>query len=68
MNELKIFNNEEFGQIRAIEQDGEPWCVGKDVTDILGYKNPRDLFLSVLGGALVGCLVGTIIGTVLSWM
>lgn len=39
MNELKIFNNEEFGQIRAIEQDGEPWFVGKDVTDILGYQN-----------------------------
>jgi integral membrane sensor domain MASE1 len=28
----------------------------------------RDLFLSVLGGALIGCLVGTIIGKVLSWM
>lgn len=42
MNELKIFNNEEFGQIRAIEQDGEPWFVGKDVTDILGYKNPNE--------------------------
>lgn len=30
---------EEFGQIRTIEQDGEPWFVGKDVTDILGYQN-----------------------------
>lgn len=41
MNELKIFNNEEFGQIRAIEQDGEPWFVGKDVAEALGYKNTR---------------------------
>ena len=41
MNELKIFNNEEFGQIRAIEQDGEPWFVGKDVAEALGYSNSR---------------------------
>ena len=37
MNELKIFENEEFGQIRAIEKDGEPWFVGKDVAEALGY-------------------------------
>ena len=41
MNELKIFDNQELGQIRVIEQDGEPWFVGKDVTDILGYSNSR---------------------------
>ena len=28
----------------------------------------RDLFLSVLGGALIGCLVGMIVGKVMSWM
>lgn len=44
MNELKIFKNEEFGDIRVIEQDGEPWFVGKDVADILGYQNgSRDI-------------------------
>lgn len=42
MNELKIFKNEEFGDIRVIEQDGEPWFVGKDVADVLGYSNTRD--------------------------
>lgn len=42
MNELQIFNNPEFGKIRAIEIDGEPWFVGKDVAEILGYSNPRD--------------------------
>lgn len=42
MNELQIFNNPEFGEIRAIEIDGEPWFVGKDVATALGYSNPRD--------------------------
>ena len=41
MNELKIFNNDEFGRIRAVEQNGEPWFVGKDVAEALGYKNTR---------------------------
>lgn len=42
MNELKIFNNDEFGRIRAVEQNGEPWFVGKDVAEALGYSNARD--------------------------
>ncbi len=42
MNELKIFENEEFGRIRAVEINGEPWLVGKDVAAALGYSNPRD--------------------------
>ncbi len=41
MNELTIFNNEEFGEIRAIEIDNEPWFVGNDVANVLGYSNPR---------------------------
>ena len=40
-NELMIFNNPEFGQVRTIEIDKEPWFVGKDVAEALGYKNPR---------------------------
>jgi prophage antirepressor-like protein len=40
MNEIKIFNNEEFGSVRVMEIDGEPWFVGKDITTILGYTNP----------------------------
>lgn len=40
MKDLKIFNNEEFGQIRTIlDENSEPWFVGKDVADILGYSN-----------------------------
>lgn len=42
MNELKIFENKEFGQVRAVEIEGEPWFVGKDVAKALGYNNPRD--------------------------
>lgn len=36
MNEIKIFENEEFGEVRTIIKDGEPWFVGKDVAEILG--------------------------------
>ena len=41
MNELQIFSNPEFGQIRTVEIEGEPWLVGKDVAEALGYTNPR---------------------------
>lgn len=42
MTELEIFNNPEFGLIRAVEIDGEGWLVGKDVAEALGYSNVRD--------------------------
>lgn len=38
-NELQIFNSPEFGNIRAVEIDGEPWMVGKDVATALGYSD-----------------------------
>lgn len=41
-NEIQIFKNDEFGQVRTTTINGEPWFVGKDVADILGYSNPRD--------------------------
>lgn len=41
MNELKIFNNPDFGDIRTMLIDGEPWFVGKDVATALGYSNPQ---------------------------
>lgn len=41
MNNIQIFKNEQFGSIRAIELNGEPWLVGKDVADVLGYGNYR---------------------------
>lgn len=40
MDNLQIFKNEEFGQVRTLLINDEPWFVGKDVTEILGYSNP----------------------------
>lgn len=42
MENLTIFTNEVFGNIRGVEINGEPWLVGKDVAAALGYKNTRD--------------------------
>lgn len=42
MNELKIFENAEFGSIRTVEIDSTPYFVGKDVAEVLGYSNTRD--------------------------
>lgn len=41
MTELQIFNSEEFGDIRTVTIDNEPWFVGKDVAEALGYLNSR---------------------------
>jgi len=41
MEQLKIFESEEFGQVRTISIDGEPWFVGKDVAISLEYSNPQ---------------------------
>lgn len=42
MNELQIFNSEEFGDIRTVTIKNEPWFVGKDVAVSLGYKDTSD--------------------------
>ena len=42
MNNLTVFENPEFGSVRTVELDGEPWLVGKDVAAALGYKNPQE--------------------------
>ena len=41
-NEMMVFNNEEFGNVRVVNIDGEGWLLGKDVAEILGYKNLSD--------------------------
>ena len=41
MSELQIFNNAEFGSIRTLMLNDEPYFVGKDVAEILGYTNPQ---------------------------
>lgn len=41
MESLEIFKNDRFGQVRVVTVDNEPWFVGKDVAEALGYSNPR---------------------------
>lgn len=41
MNEIKVFKNEQFGEIRTITIDGQPWLLGKDVADALRYSNTQ---------------------------
>lgn len=42
MGELQVFNNKEFGTIRIVKIEGEPWMVGRDVAQSLGYVNTKD--------------------------
>lgn len=42
MNELQVFKNQEFGSVRTLVIDNEPWFVGKDVAEALGYEKPTD--------------------------
>ena len=44
-NEIKIFEHEQFGPVRTILIDGQPWFVGKDVAEALGYTNTRKALL-----------------------
>lgn len=45
MNEMMVFNNPEFGSVRTVCIDGEPWFIGKDVAECLGYSNTRKALL-----------------------
>lgn len=46
MNEIRIFENAEFGKVRTlVDDDGQVWFVGKDVAKVLGYSNHRDALL-----------------------
>lgn len=42
MNELMLFNNDKFGEIRGVEIEGKPYVVASDVAKALGYKRPND--------------------------
>ena len=43
--DVRIFENQEFGKVRTILIDDEPWFVGKDVAEILGYSNPSEALM-----------------------
>ena len=41
MNDLHIFKNKDFGEIRTVTINDEPWFVGRDIAEVLGYAEPR---------------------------
>lgn len=43
---LTVFSSPEFGSVRTLVRDGEPWFVGKDVAEKLGYSNTRDAIIN----------------------
>lgn len=42
MSNIKIFENPEFGKVRVVEMNNEPYFVGKDIAEVLGYENPGE--------------------------
>ena len=50
MNELKIFENPEFGKVRMMVINNEPYFVGKDVAEMLGYTNTKQSIVRPLQG------------------
>ena len=46
MNDLQIFNHPDFGEVRTVTINDEPWFVGKDVAEKLGYQNSKDALIS----------------------
>ena len=46
MNELTVFKNDQFGEMRTVTIGDEIWFVGKDVAEILGYKNSKDALIT----------------------
>lgn len=43
---IQVFNNTEFGEIRSMTIDGEPWFVGKEIAEALGYSNTKDALIA----------------------
>ena len=49
--EIQIFKNEQFGEIRTmLDEKGQPWFVGKDVAEKLGYKKSRNALMAHVDG------------------
>lgn len=48
MNGITVFNNEQFGEIRTVEKNGNTWFIGKDVSGVLGYERPTKAILDLV--------------------
>lgn len=59
MNDIQIFNNPDFGDIRTVIIDGEPWFVGKDLSTTLGYKNNTSAMRNVDSDDKMVCSIST---------
>lgn len=59
MNDIQIFNNPDFGEIRTVIIDGEPWFVGKDLSTTLGYKNNTSAMRNVDSDDKTVCSIST---------
>ena len=63
MNQLQVFNNTEFGQVRTMTIDGSPWFVAKDVCECLGLTKHRDAVSRLDGDERGAVEVDTLGGT-----
>ena len=52
MNELQIFQNEHFGEVRAVEHNGKPYFVANDIARALGYSRPRQAIIDHCKGSI----------------
>lgn len=60
MNDIQIFNNPEFGEVRTVMIDGEPWFVGVDVSKVLNYKDNTSAMRNVDDDDKIkGCPIST---------
>lgn len=59
MNDIQIFDNPEFGKIRTVRKNNEPWFVGKDIAEALGYKNTKDALINHVDEEDKGILKGS---------
>ena len=50
MNDLQVFNHPDFGEVRTVTIDDEPWFVGKDVAQVLGYAKPENALATHVDG------------------
>ena len=48
-DKVQVFEHEKFGSIRILTRDGEPWFVGNDICEALGYAKPRNAIKKYLG-------------------
>lgn len=53
MNDLQIFSNKAFGEVRTVEVDGKILFCGKDIAEMLGYKRPADAITAHCKGVCV---------------